>query len=130
MAQDEDALVCDLAEAYGVINWRALPVDTVAALACGLGNNSRTKLRESGLGVDINTLLLACVVDKLNILVWQNTKDGAKGRNKPKSFAEVLVGGNKKDNEIAAFDTAEEFEAALRKFNGTGESICADNPVS
>lgn len=88
-------------------------------------------MRESGLGVPIETLLLACIVDKLNILIWQNTRDGSKGRNRPKSFAEVLLGRDKKkDENIVAFDTAEDFEAALRKFDGTGESICADNPVS
>ena len=113
------------------MDWRALPVYTVAALACGLRDSSRTKMRESGLGVPIDTLLLACIVDKLNILIWQNTKDGAKGRNRPRSFAEVLAGKDKKnESQVAAFDTADEFEAALRKFDGISESICADSPVS
>lgn len=38
---DEDALICDLAETYNVLDYRALPVRTTAALASGLRADAR-----------------------------------------------------------------------------------------
>lgn len=35
---------------------------------------------------DYQAYLLADVVDRLNLLVWQNTVDGQKGRNVPKPY--------------------------------------------
>lgn len=116
IAVDRDALRCDLAETYGVVHWRELSVEELAALAFGLRDDSRIKLKISGLSASLDSILLACIVDKLNILIWQQTKDGAKGRNRPRSFAEVLVGRKKKDTDVLAFDSAEEFEAALKRF--------------
>lgn len=38
---DEDALICDLAETYHVLDYRALPLKTAAALASGLRADAR-----------------------------------------------------------------------------------------
>ena len=38
---DEDAVVCDLAETYGVLDCEALPITLVATLADGLPDSSR-----------------------------------------------------------------------------------------
>lgn len=38
---DEDALICDLAETYHVLEYRRLPLMTVAALASGLRAGAR-----------------------------------------------------------------------------------------
>lgn len=38
---DEDAVICDLAETYGVLNYRELPLQTVATLASGLHADAR-----------------------------------------------------------------------------------------
>ena len=40
MALDREALLCDLAETYGIYDVRALPVSTLAVLASGLRENS------------------------------------------------------------------------------------------
>lgn len=40
---DEDALICDLAQVYGVLDHEALPPWKVAALAKGLSGSSRIK---------------------------------------------------------------------------------------
>lgn len=61
--------------------------------------------------------LQAAQVDALNVLVWQNTKDGAKGRNKPKSILKTIKGGNKK-KDIVAFSSAEEFEKRRKELLG------------
>lgn len=44
-AYDRDALLCDMAETYGVFDLRALPLQTVAVLAQGLRPDSRIMLR-------------------------------------------------------------------------------------
>lgn len=36
LATDEDAFICDMAETYGVLNWRALDVRLAGTLAAGL----------------------------------------------------------------------------------------------
>ena len=43
IALDEDALTCDLAETYGIYEFRLLPPAKIAVLACGLSEDSRIK---------------------------------------------------------------------------------------
>ena len=114
---DRTALICDLAETYGVLDYRALPVETLAALSVGLRENSRIKMKLSGAKVQPDFLLLAAAVDRLSLLVWSKTKDAEKGRNKPKSLVDVLNGKVKESN-VMAFDTAEEWEEAKARIIG------------
>lgn len=114
---DETALICDLAETYGILDWRALPLKTAAALSAGLRDNSRIKMKISGRKIDDSTALLASAVDRLTTLVWFKTKDGAKGRNRPESILDRLTEDHNKpkDKDIRTFRTPEEFEEARRK---------------
>lgn len=113
---DRDALICDFAETYHIYDLKALPVTTVALLACGLREDSRIKQKINGTQVPVNTLLLAHIVDRLGILIWQRTKDGQHGRNKPDSIAEQLLNTGKRNlNKVDAFETPEEFEEARRR---------------
>lgn len=116
-AADKDALLCDLAETYGVFDMRVLPVGTLAALASGLPNDSRIKRKLSGAAAPMEILLLAAAVDRLGLLVWAKTKDGQKNRNRPVSLVEQLTGAGtqKKKEDIAAFDSPEAFMAARAK---------------
>lgn len=113
---DRDALICDFAEYYHVYDLGLLPVQTVATLACGLREESRIKQKINGTNVPVNTMLLAHAVDRLGLLIWQKTKDGQRGRNKPESIAEMLMNtGKRKITRVDAFDTPEEFEEARRR---------------
>lgn len=114
---DKTALICDLAETYGILNYKALPVETLAALSVGLRENSRIKMKLSGARVQPDFLLLAAAVDRLSILVWSKTKDAEKGRNKPKSLVSILS-ENRKESDIMAFDTAEEWEEEKARIIG------------
>ena len=109
-ALDETALICDFAEVYHVLDWRQLPVFTAAALAAGLGPNSRIARKITGAPVDTDTMLLAMAVDALHILAWQNTKDGSKGRNRPKSILQTILGGGEKKQETSGFDSVEAYQ--------------------
>lgn len=113
---DENALICDLAETYGVLDYRALPLKTVAALSCGLRETSRIRMKLAGREIDTTTMLLAAAVDRLSILAWMQTKDGAKNRRRPESILGKLTGKtNGKENimkDVVVFRSPEEFEAA------------------
>lgn len=119
LTTDEDALICDLAETYGVFNYRGLPLSLVAVLACGLGENSRIMKAMSKTTVSTDTLLSAMTVDALRILVWQNTEDGQKGRNKPDSIANKLMGAEDKEtNNFETYASGDDFDAAWKEITG------------
>ena len=110
---DEDALICDFAETYGVYDYRSLPILTAATLAQGLNPNSRIMRTLSGMELPINTLLLATAVDRLSYLVWMNTKDGFKNRNRPDSILRILL--HHKAEKTAGFENAEDFRTAWKR---------------
>lgn len=116
LATDADALACDLAEVYHVTDWRALPVSTTATLACGLPPDSRIKKLLSGSAVSTSELMQAAMIDRLSVLVWGQTKDAQKGRNKPQMLVELLTKQQTASNSsIAVYDTPEAFEAARQR---------------
>lgn len=117
LAVDKTALICDLAETYGILDYRVLPVETLTALSVGLRENSRIKMKLSGAKVQPDFLLLAAAIDRLSLLVWSKTKDAEKGRNRPKSLVEILT-GKKKESDVMAFNTAEEWESAKAEIVG------------
>ena len=113
---DEDALICDLAETYGIFDYRQLPVDRVAVFAFGLRDDSRIKLAMNNSKVPFETFLLAGVLDRLSALVWFKTTDGQKGINKPLMVAEELTGKTKaKESKEMIFDSGEDFEEYRQK---------------
>lgn len=114
---DEDALVCDLAETYGIYDYRQLPIYKVAVFSCGLRENARIKMALIGEKYPIETLLQALTVDTLNLLFWAKTTDGAKNRNKPQSIYEKLTQKAEND-EVMIFTSAEAFEAVKKQILG------------
>lgn len=111
---DEDALTCDLASEYKILNWRELPLSLVSTLAIGLSEDSRIKKKITGTKVDTDTLLLAMLIDSVNMLIYMNTKDAKDGINRPKSIATILTGRDNEDQKVG-FSTIEEFERAKRR---------------
>lgn len=119
IALDENALVCDLAETYHIYDYRSLPLSKVATFAVGLRENSRIKMKISGTKHPLDTMLLASIVDRLSVLAWMKTKDGANGVNQPKSILFQLM-GKEEESDIEAFDTPEEFEKRRKEVLGKG----------
>lgn len=110
IATDEDALICDLAEIYQIYDYRALPPKTVATLCFGLSPDSRIKSKQAGLTVPLSTFLLAQEVDLLSMLVWFNTKDAEKGKNRPKPISDQFL--RKQDiPDSGQFRSPDDFEA-------------------
>ena len=114
---DESALICDFAEVYHIYEYKELPPAKAAIYAVGLPNDSRIKMKLSGRKYSTDTLLLAAVCDRLSVLIWQKTKDGQKGQNKPQSILEGMLAGDK-TSELMAFDSADAYEAARAKIMG------------
>lgn len=124
MAGGEDALICDMAEVYRIYDLRALPVKTLAALACGLGPDSRSKMRLAGAKCHQETLLLAVIADRLGLILWGLTEDGQKGRNRPASIAAALMGDGPesgKDGGAESFATPEDFQRAWKQMTEGAE---------
>lgn len=117
---DENALICDLAETYKIYDYRSLPATRIAAFAVGLRENSRIKLKMSNLKYSVDTLLLAAIADRLSLLVWLKTKDGAHGINKPPSIMMKLMGEEDGKN-VLSFDTPAEFEAKWKEITERSE---------
>ena len=121
IATDEDALICDLAETYQIYDYRRLPLKMVAVFSFGLREASRIKMKMKDIEVPIETMLLAGIQDKLNVLIWQQTKDGMNGRNYPKSMVAMLTKSQQasKTSDLIGFESSEDFlkerEKLLRK---------------
>lgn len=119
IATDRTALICDLAETYGIYDMQALPVPTLAALASGLRDDSRIKLKMSGAKVDLKTLLLAVAVDDLQFLKWAKTTAAQNGTNYPKSIVQALMQVETRPQNVA-YASGEEFDAAWKRLSGGG----------
>lgn len=107
LAADETALICDFAETYGVYDYRTLPLKTAAALASGLGPDSRIKRKLSKNKVSVDTALLALIVDGVNHLIWMLASN-SDSLQKPASIYEALT-GQQKSGEVAGFDSGDDF---------------------
>lgn len=111
----EDFLICDLAETYHIYitDWERTPypISYIATLANGLNDDSRIKRKIGEKRLTLTEALLATLIDKINILVWQRTKDGIKGRNMPISILRKLEGlEDKPKDDLNKFETEEDFE--------------------
>lgn len=116
---DENALICDLAETYGIFDYRELPVAKLAILASGLRDGSRIKMKIRNENTDFTNILLAVIADRLGILAWMQSEDGAKNRNKPKSIVDALYGQKKEGNE-RIFESGEAFKKEWERLTGNG----------
>ena len=115
LAADRDALICDLAETYHVLDMTALPVPLLATLAAGLRGDSRIRMAMAGESVASGELLQAAMLDRLTTLCWMQTKDGAHGRRRPPSVVAAISGKDKPKQSNArpvAYDTPADFERA------------------
>lgn len=117
VATDEDALICDLAETYGIYNWREYPLSLVAALAFGLSDDSRIKRKMAGTTATLQNILLATIADRLALLIWRDTKDGRKGKNPPSMLLDKIL-QTEEPEKTTTFVSGDAFERAKRRILG------------
>lgn len=116
---DEDALVCDMAETYGVFDLYALPAELAATLAVGLRDDSRIKTKLLNMTMPLDDYLLAAIFDCVNWLRWSNTKDAQRGGTPPQSILDILTDQKEeKQEEFLVFTDGNAFEAARARILG------------
>lgn len=69
-----------------------------------LGNNRLT----------VDQMLNALMVDNLQFLCWTKTKDASRGKNRPKSLLQKLMGNDVPKDELMSFETIEDYEKHIR----------------
>lgn len=114
---DEDALICDLAETYNIYDYKTLPPHMVGVFACGLRDNARIKLKISGQTISTDRMINASILDRLSILIWQNTEDGHNGVNPPVSILKSLLGQDQTEKECLSFDSGADFDAYMERID-------------
>jgi len=62
----------------------------------------------------LTDMLLALIVDGINTLIWQPTKDGLKGRHRPESLFRKLTEEKKPKDELQVFEDADSYEKWYR----------------
>ncbi len=108
----KDELICDFAETYHIYDLRALPVRTLAVLACGLGKSSRVWAKTQGFKARWSEIVLAMCADRLAIIAWQNTESGSTGENFPTLLTPELLGmSDQSEKRYETFDTGADFMA-------------------
>ena len=112
MATDEDALVCDFAETYHILDYRALPVQLQAVLASGLREDSRIKTELVGykhLPAEIVNVQMADTLTAIHFALTSKKGDPA-----PSLLMDYIT-SSKEEKNTTGFDTGEEFEAAKKR---------------
>ena len=114
IAKYKKELICDLAEVYGIFDYKSVPVPLLITLVTGLRADSRVMMAISGQSLKPNEFLMATIIDRLNLLLWTKTKDAEKGRNRPKSIIDNFT----RNNDVSSFRNKEDFEIAKKKILG------------
>lgn len=102
---DRDAVICDLAETYHILDYRALPVRLLATLCCGLRDDSRIKLKMHGLVHVPEAFTAVSMADNLTLIRHFLTND--KKIDKKSLFSEIIQ--IKEKHPENNFATSEEF---------------------
>ena len=112
---DENALICDLAEFYSIYDWTGVPVRTLGILCSGLRHESRIYQKMHGIKADMDTIMLARILDDVNDIIWSRSKHPTSS-NRPPRIAETLFESKDENNQsVCAYDTPYEYEQARQR---------------
>lgn len=117
MAVDENALICDLAETYHILDYQSLPVNLVAIFSCGLRDTARIRQKLANIQINTEELILAGILDRLSWIAWGMTENGRKGIGVPRSVVSILTGTDE-SRDLEVFDTPEDYEQRYRLLKG------------
>lgn len=106
-------MICDFAEFYHIYDYGLLPVDTVATLCFGLGENSRVQMAMANAKVSPKTILLGMIADRLGGLM-----KGLGMIDEFESIASSFYEKEEKPGEYKTFQSGEDFEKAWHKLGG------------
>lgn len=83
-------LECDMAQFYGIHDYRNFKLGHISILACGLPEQSRIVKKVTDKPYETDTYLLAHIVDRLSLIWWSKTEDAMENMNRPKMMINVL----------------------------------------
>ena len=112
LSTDRDAFICDMAETYHILDVWALPVYTLAVLASGLREDSRIRMKMSGMRYVPMELLAARCADTLAFIL--HVLGSKEGTDPPVSILDDIF-GRLPEKETVGFSSAAEFEAERRR---------------
>lgn len=103
-----EELECDMAQFYGIHDYRDFKLGHISVLACGLPEESRVIRKMTNHPYSVNTYLLAHMVDRLSLIWWSKTVDAENNINRPRMMIDLLNGVE----EVREFEsmTIEEYE--------------------
>lgn len=107
LALDREALICDMAETYHLLDLHSIPVHLLATLASGLRDDSRIRMKMLGLSYVSANIAIIQVRDILT-QVFSKEED-------PLLLTDVVLGGRKEFQGAGRFATPGDFEAAREK---------------
>lgn len=107
MTECEEELICDLAETYGIYDWKQMPQTYISILTAGLRDESRVKMKLSGQRLTTDQGFLVVLIDQLNWVLWQRS---GKKSGKPKSLYKQLTEPQKPKEDLAKFSSEEDFD--------------------
>ena len=111
MKEHEDALVCDLAEYYGIYDYRQFSLRYIATLAVGLRADSRVKGYINGIEQPPVGITLVQMLDAIQYFAYAM----AGGKEAPKSALNAYLTAKKTTD---GYDTGEDFENAREAILG------------
>ena len=117
---DEGALICDLAECYGILNYRTVSAKLLGTLAAGLREDSRSKMQANGQKITKAEMLLAAAVDGINRITWLLAAVCPQEGQPPKSVLDVMTGAEMAEAEKGM--TPEEYEEAWKQLTGVSHN--------
>lgn len=120
LATNEDSLICDFAQYYGIYDMESqITCSTAAILACGLPPESRVMRKMSNSPISTTDTILAGIFDSLNNLMYMMA---GKKRQRPKSLLDKLLNSEKKKRKkqenVVSFSSPEEFERTWNRIVG------------
>lgn len=114
MAHDKGDFICDLAETYGIHDYRKVPVHLLGTYAAGLGHNSRIGMKRRGVTAPADVILLGQLYELILSIVWAFFKKKEKMPSTP--LDEFIVGEKTTaKKELKGYASADAFEAAREK---------------
>lgn len=109
LAVDKDAVVCDFAEVYGVLDFDGLPVGIAATLAAGLPADSRICMKMCGFNKIPESFALVEIADSLNVITHFLLGD-----KRQIQLLSTYMSGKQK-TQSAGYDTPEAYREARQK---------------
>lgn len=112
---DRDALICDLAETYHLLDYRSVPIMTLATLSAGLHDDSRIKMKLMDLREIAPAFVNVRTADTLTMILCALIGE----KKKPKLYQDIMT-VKQTEKKTTGFSSIEEFEEARKRFLNNG----------